>query len=734
MLIYKPYSVLLALCLMLSIRAGSAQAQTPFWYRFGGPDASAGLNAVADSTGDRVFVFGGHGIRGRSNDVWSRSNAPGSPWVRIEPAGTPPALRDGACMVFDEPRQRLIVFGGVGATRYSDLWALSLSGVPTWSLLAPSSAGPSPRSDASMILDPVRDRVIVFGGDASPRVNDTWAYSLSGATGWSQLTPTGTLPSARSGHVAVYDRVNDRMVVATGLGTTGSAAPDVRTLALAANTWSLLVNASLPAFGSAIYDPVRQSLIHFGGRLSGSNGSNDVTEITLGGSATVTNLFGSGTVPTKRYQHAAVLDARRHQMVILHGTDSGFYDVDVQTLSLTAPLAWKDALAEYPGGGEHDGVLDPARHCVWSPLGADLWKLDLTVTPPVWTVVPTSGPSPTNSGMLAFDGAHDRLLKLQGKALYELNLTGPPIWSPYIPAAAGPPFTAATAYLDAPRDRLLLFTTGSGVVNSNNQFVVGVYAVALGGAPAWTLLSPAGTAPLDPSNLGGERSLACDAARDRIYFMAQSGPFAFDMSAGDVWTPLVTSGANLDFNLATAVDPVQRQLLRLGDNASMATYASPLGDTLAYHVLTVSGDTQVGARLHPNLLFDSARDCLVVSSGGGPAGWIGCAVLDFTAVAGVSPEPKTATALAFRRIAPDPAAGEQRFSVRLPAGQGARLRIHAIDGALVHEQAIEATSSGEYTLSWDGRGADGRPVPPGVYFARLTSARARASARFVRLR
>ena len=48
------------------------------------------------------------------------------------------------------------------------------------------------------IYDPVRDRMVVFGGyDGNGNRNDVWALSLSGSPAWSELTPAGSLPSAR---------------------------------------------------------------------------------------------------------------------------------------------------------------------------------------------------------------------------------------------------------------------------------------------------------------------------------------------------------------------------------------------------------------------------------------------------------------------------------------------------------------------------------------------------------
>src|SRR5262249_50616094 len=74
------------------------------------------------------------------------------------------------------------------------------------------------RIGSSAIYDPVRDRMVVFGGQAQGNLylNDVWALSLAGTPAWTALTPTGTPPSGRTGHTAIYDPVRDRMVVFGG--------------------------------------------------------------------------------------------------------------------------------------------------------------------------------------------------------------------------------------------------------------------------------------------------------------------------------------------------------------------------------------------------------------------------------------------------------------------------------------------------------------------------------------
>jgi hypothetical protein len=66
--------------------------------------------------------------------------------------------------VYDPVRHRLITMGGMSQTLQGGVWALTLSGTPTWTSLNPSGSGPGPIRWHSAIYDPMGDRVIVFGG------------------------------------------------------------------------------------------------------------------------------------------------------------------------------------------------------------------------------------------------------------------------------------------------------------------------------------------------------------------------------------------------------------------------------------------------------------------------------------------------------------------------------------------------------------------------------------------
>ena len=77
---------------------------------------------------------------------------------------------------------------------------LSIDG--TWQLLNSPGVGsdiPGKRVGHSAILDPVRNRMVVFGGRSSYLdYNDVWALSLSGDPVWTLLVPSGASPPGRT--------------------------------------------------------------------------------------------------------------------------------------------------------------------------------------------------------------------------------------------------------------------------------------------------------------------------------------------------------------------------------------------------------------------------------------------------------------------------------------------------------------------------------------------------------
>jgi len=129
--------------------------------------------------------------------------------------------------IYDLVNDRMVIFGGSTSDAYfgvhNDVWELSLrEETPTWNKLEPLGTLPVARRTLTSVYDPLRNRMVVFGGwdangnETTSFLNDTWALSLSQPPLWTQLAPTGGPPTGRDAMAAVYDPLGDRLVVFGG--------------------------------------------------------------------------------------------------------------------------------------------------------------------------------------------------------------------------------------------------------------------------------------------------------------------------------------------------------------------------------------------------------------------------------------------------------------------------------------------------------------------------------------
>ena len=146
-----------------------------------------------------MWIFGGKEGSTLRGDVWALS-LPGlgpSRWYVVPTSGTPPTPRAGHTGIYDPERQRMIVFGGNDGARSNQVWSLSpFQSGSTWTLLAPLGTPPSAREGHVALYDPVGDRMIVFGGTDGAVLNDVWSLSLADPPTWTMLSPSGTPPSS----------------------------------------------------------------------------------------------------------------------------------------------------------------------------------------------------------------------------------------------------------------------------------------------------------------------------------------------------------------------------------------------------------------------------------------------------------------------------------------------------------------------------------------------------------
>ncbi|UCD05631.1 MAG: hypothetical protein JSV98_11085, partial [candidate division WOR-3 bacterium] len=265
-----------------------------------------------------------------------------------------PVQRAHAVMVNDSNDDRLVLYGGDqqqnGSLYYNDVWELDLTDV-AWYPVDVSGQPPSDRTWCASVYDAVGDRLIIFGGWFEfSFFNDVWELDLTaGSEAWQMLSTSGTAPDPREAATCIIDPVNNRMVVFGGYDLTTSARNDVWELDLMTLTWNQLFPSGptpVPRYGhTAIYDPVDHRMVVFGGIAPYSPGFNDIWELDLTDGAEVwQQLNPAGVPPNARCRHFAVYNSVSHEMVVGFGYDytggTILYN-DVWALDLESP-EWRD--------------------------------------------------------------------------------------------------------------------------------------------------------------------------------------------------------------------------------------------------------------------------------------------------------------------------------------------------------------------------------------------------------
>jgi hypothetical protein len=396
------------------------------WLRLQPPGALPGFRgghvALLDAPRDRMFVFGGTNGAQHLGDAWTLPLSGDAPWSPVT-TSVAPAPRSGASGVYDAARQRAMIFGGTNATGFlNEVWSLSFAGSPVWEQQG-GSPTPTARSGFAYCLDPVAREMIVHSGTVplltgGASINDVWALRLDGS-GWRPIQPAGTLPLVGWPRVGMYDPVRHRMLVLRGIPSSDRY-NDLLALRLGPSpTWDLLLSG-LPAppqrnHFSAIYDPLRDRVLMFGGAEFGVS-YNDVWEIPLSAPQWI-QVTTQGTPPAPRAQHSAIYDPLRDRMVVFGGTG----DLFPWALHLgESPPRWArlEVTGPAPRQGHvavHDPLLDRMIVFGGSTLTNETWEL--VFGPPTrWTRIPDLGvaPEPRQEFGAVYDPAASRIVIFGG--------------------------------------------------------------------------------------------------------------------------------------------------------------------------------------------------------------------------------------------------------------------------------------------------------------------------------
>jgi hypothetical protein len=545
----------------------------------------------------------------------------------------PPGGRAGHSVILDPIGRRLLMFGGTDGVYRNDVWVSSLAD-SSWSVLVTSGTGPSPRVGHSAILDPLRRRMIVFGGRADAARNDAWALSLTDGS-WSEIA-AGNAPPVRYLHTAVYDSAGDRMLIFGGRDE--SPRNDVWALTLGGTpTWSQLTPGAAPGprYGhTAIYDPVRVRMLTFGG-FDGTDRNNDVWALTLDGALAWSRITAGGDsgAPIPRYLHTAVYDSTHDQMVVFGGW-TGVYVNEAWSLSLAGTPEW---IKLNPSGSRPSGraypaaVFDRASEFMVILGGFDGgYRNDhrrlLFFSIPTWFNYTTVGlPARLHSHSAIFDAANERMVVFGGSdgfvernLLWARSFTGAQTWTA-IDVGGTPPSGRIdhVAIYDANRGRMLVFGGWDGAYRND------VWSVTLSGAPTWTQLTTTG---LPPGRRAGAAGVF-DPGRDRMLIFGgldhdsqyRNDVWALSLTSHQ-WEEILPEGAEIPPGRAehTAIyDPINDRVVTYGGwGGGMLddVWALSLAPTPTWSALAPGG-TAPGGRFGHSAVFDPVRGRMVVFGG-----------------------------------------------------------------------------------------------------------------------
>lgn len=366
--------------------------------------------------GIQVDIAGAPGVP--KQDTWEWDPEAGT-WTELPGSGERPSQRYGHALAFDATRNKVVLFGGwdMGSgMAKSDVWDWD----PTvgWSsrLTGAEAGAPTGRMYAAMVSDDTRGRMIVLGGaslspsggggiggagggiaiapDAAVIMADmTFApypsrevWELDSATpAWSDRTPPLDVPTSRYSPALAFNPLTGKTCLfGGGENSTGLILNDY--WEWDGKTWTQVQKNAAPEarlYAAMAFDPVRKSMILFGGIGNAPGAYSDTWELTSAG--TWVKLTPAKS-PGGLMGPSMVTDTTRNKILLFGGT----LVYDYSTMPSPVP---------YP---------DPMQNAVWEWDGASATWTDRS--PPDTTNVAHRQERPA----IAYDDARQKLFLYEG--------------------------------------------------------------------------------------------------------------------------------------------------------------------------------------------------------------------------------------------------------------------------------------------------------------------------------
>jgi hypothetical protein len=602
------------------------------------PAARYGHVATYDPTSNNMTIFGG-GMGSPltcANDVWLLEGANGQSgaptWVQVHPSGTSPSARIHSSAVYDPKSNSLILFGGnnCSKTYYNDVWILSnangMGGTSSWTKLSAFGTAPSVRESSAVIYDSVNNVLTVYAGDGNG-VQDADVWTLSNANGsggtavWTQLSPTGTLPSARTGVTAFYDSVHNRMTVFGGFYKIITLS-DTWVLTFpngigGTPAWTKLApTGTAPSVGyySAVYDSVANNMYIFAGSSSATKLAGDDHAFILSNANGIGSSAWTRGGPATRYAQSAFYDSVSKGMFVFGGqhslTNTIFSDYwELSNAIGSTNLSWKSVtvsgthpasrgghVAQYDSGsnrmmmfGGEEGFPKPCVNDYWVMTGAN----NVVGAKPTWVSKTIAGTLPAarahHSGV--YDPSTNSLIIFGGYdctstyfndvwVLSNANaVSGTLAWTELSPSGTAPsPRESASAVYNSSSNTLTVFGGDAGSTPVGDLWILS-NANGTGGTPTWTEITSGG----GPSARSGHTATYDSVNNLMTIFGGWNGSSllgdgwvlsnADGTSGFPTWSQTTFSDASPARRFASAIyDPVSNQMNIFGGVYSLAPF------------------------------------------------------------------------------------------------------------------------------------------------------------------